>query len=148
VLERRLNQNAKAAAAAIAGPCPDDQPVVQKVQQVEAAVGQLRQTNMQQLHQWHTEAAAYVQELESIHGLLQQLVGQCMVEDQPKISEVGCAVTQKQLLPAQHGACQSAAAEIPYATRCQCAEQMLRRKVLGLHPIAARGSRWAAQQFG
>jgi hypothetical protein len=66
----------------------DDQGAAQKVQQTQAAVSQLQQANMQQLQQWHTEAVGYVQDLESIHEVLQQLVGHCMVEEQPKIAQV------------------------------------------------------------
>lgn len=67
--------------------CADDQGAAQKVQQTQAAVSQLQQANMQQLQQWHTEAVGYVQELEAIHEVLQQLVGLCMVEEQPKIAQ-------------------------------------------------------------
>lgn len=67
--------------------CADDQGAAQQVQQTQAAVSQLQQANMQQLQQWHTEAVGYVQELEAIHEVLQQLVGHCMVEEQPKIAQ-------------------------------------------------------------
>lgn len=67
--------------------CADDQGAAQAVQQTQTAVSQLQQANMQQLQQWQTEAVGYVQELEAIHEVLQQLVGSCMVEEQPKIAQ-------------------------------------------------------------
>lgn len=63
--------------------------VVQRVKDTAAEVSQRAQANAQQLQQLHAEAAAYVQELDSIHAVLQQLVGQCMLEEQPKIAQVG-----------------------------------------------------------
>lgn len=63
--------------------------VVQKVKDTAAEVATRAQGNMQQLQQLHAEAAAYVQELDSIHAVLQQLVGHCMLEEQPKIAQVG-----------------------------------------------------------
>jgi hypothetical protein len=63
--------------------------VVQQVQDKQAELGQLQQSNMQQLQALHAEAAAYFQELDSIHATLQQLVGRCMLEEQPKLDQVG-----------------------------------------------------------
>lgn len=44
---------------------------------------------MLQLQQLHKEAGAYLGDLDAIHALLQQLVGKCMVDEQPKIEQVG-----------------------------------------------------------
>lgn len=73
-----------------------DQDAVQTVRRVRASVSQLQQSNMQQLQQLHNEAAAYVQELEAIHEVLQQLVGQCMVAEQPKIAQVRSTYSESQ----------------------------------------------------
>jgi hypothetical protein len=73
--------------------CPADEAavaseVVQKVKDTAAEVAQRAQDNIQQLQQLHTDAAAYVQDLDNIHAVLQQLVGQCMLQEQPKIVQV------------------------------------------------------------
>lgn len=89
VLEQRLKQRAQAAAAAIAGPDPDAaNQAVQKVKEAQADVSQLQQSNLQQLQQLHQEAAAYLGELDGVHAVLQELVGKCMLEVQPKMVQL------------------------------------------------------------
>lgn len=63
---------------------------LQKIKDMQAATSQLKQSSMQQLQQLHTEATDYLQELDDIHAVLQQLVGNCMLLEQPKIAQV-CA---------------------------------------------------------
>jgi division protein CdvB (Snf7/Vps24/ESCRT-III family) len=55
---------------------------------MQAATSQLKQSSMRQLQQLHTEATEYLQELDDIHAVLQQLVGNCMLLEQPKLAQV------------------------------------------------------------
>lgn len=66
----------------------DSTPALEKIQDMQAAEAQLKQGSMQQLQQLHTEATDYLQELDDIHAVLQQLVGNCMLLEQPKIAQV------------------------------------------------------------
>lgn len=61
---------------------------MQKVKEAQADVSQLQQSNLQQLQQLHQEAAAYLGELDGVHAVLQELVGKCMLEVQPKMVQV------------------------------------------------------------
>lgn len=60
----------------------------QLVRQKQAVSSQLEQLNMQHLQKLHSEAAGYLQDLDDIHDVLQQLVGRCMLQEQPKLQEV------------------------------------------------------------
>ncbi|KAF8058884.1 hypothetical protein HT031_005452 [Scenedesmus sp. PABB004] len=90
LLERRLEARAQAAVEAVAGPGagPEAQAhVASLIQGKRAALAALRSGCRQQLARYAEHAQAYLEDLAATQQVLQQLLGECILLEQPALDE-------------------------------------------------------------